>query len=146
LDDLRLLIRPETKRRKIDLQWANEIGNEVPLPSLPVRDAVLNLLLNACAASPESGRVTFLARIQDSHLTIEITDQGPGLPQAVRDYLEKPHVGSAPIDQRGGLGLWMVKRLAMENGGELRASPNGDTGTIVSFTIRLGQKELKNVA
>jgi signal transduction histidine kinase len=146
LDDLRLLIRPEVKRKRLNLQWTNEITDPLPLPSVAVRDAVLNLLLNACAASPESGTVTFAARHHNDRLMVEITDEGPGLPLAVRKYLEQPEVGSAPIDQRGGLGLWMVKRLAMENRGELRAGDNAGVGTKVSLMISIRQSELKHVA
>jgi signal transduction histidine kinase len=146
LDDLRLLVRPEAKRKRIDLEWSNDLAEELPLTVVPVRDAVLNLLLNACAASPQGGKVTFLARRCDDSLLVEITDEGPGLPPDVRRYLERPDVGSAPIDQRGGLGLWMVKRLALENGGELRATSNGDRGTRVSLAIGLRSKELMNVA
>lgn len=146
LDDLRLLIRPEVKRKVLDVAWNNEITGDLPLPAGPIRDAVLNLLINACSASPESGRVTFLARCVDQRLLVEIDDEGPGLPPEVRKYLKQPDVGSAPIDQRGGLGLWMVKRLAMEYGGELRATNNGERGTRVSLVIGLRSKELKHVA
>jgi signal transduction histidine kinase len=146
LDDLRLLILPEVKRKAINLQWLNQVDGPLPLPAMAVRDAVLNLLLNACAASPEGASVNFVARRQDEHLIVEISDEGAGLPREVRKYLEKPDVGSAPIDQRGGLGLWMVKRLAMENGGQLRARDNGGVGTKISLVIGSRRKELMNVA
>lgn len=134
LDDLRPLIHPEVKRKRLNLQWTNEIGEELQLPAVAMRDAVLNLLLNACAASTEGGTVTFAARLQDHRLVVEIIDEGPGLPTNVRRYLEHPEVGSAPIDQRAGLGLWMVKRLAMENGGELKAGHNDGGGTRITLT------------
>jgi signal transduction histidine kinase len=146
LDDLRLLIHPEVKRKGINLEWFNQVDGPLPLPTMAVRDAVLNLLLNACAASPEGASVSFVARRQEEHLIVEISDEGPGLPQEVRKYLEEPDIGSAPIDKRGGLGLWMVKRLAMENGGELRANYNGGSGTKISFVIGFRKKVLKNVA
>jgi signal transduction histidine kinase len=146
LDDLRLLIHPEVKRKRLNLHWHNDIAEDLPLPAVAVRDAVLNLLLNACAAGPEGSTVSFAARLEDDRLAIEITDQGSGLPPKVRQYLEHPDVGSAPIDQRGGLGLWMVKRLAMENGGELRATNNDGQGTRVLLMIALRQRELKDVA
>jgi signal transduction histidine kinase len=145
LDDLRLLIRPEVKRKRLNLRWTNDVIEELRISTVAVRDAVLNLLLNACAASPEGGTVTFTAQLKDERLLIEIIDEGPGLPANVRKYLEHPDVGSAPIDQRGGLGLWMVKRLATESGGELRASDNG-RGTKISLMIMLRRKELRNVA
>jgi signal transduction histidine kinase len=146
LDDLRLLIRPEVKRKQLNLGWTNDVVEDLPISTVAVRNAVLNLLLNACAASPEGGTVTFAAQRKDERLLIEIIDEGPGLPASVRKYLEHPEVGSASIDQRGGLGLWMVKRLATESGGELKASDNDGRGTKISLMIRLRRKELRNVA
>ncbi len=146
LDDLRLLVSPEVKRKSLKLEWTNGVTEDLPVPAMAVRDAVLNLLLNACAASPEEGTIAFSARRLDDRLLIEISDNGPGLPANVRQYLRAPDVGSAPVDQRGGLGLWMVKRLAAENGGELRAHDDGGAGTRVSLTIRLRGNELRHVA
>jgi len=146
LDDLRLLIRPEVKRKRLNLIWTNNVTEDLPVSAVAVRDAVLNLLLNACAASPEDGLVSFTAQRTDERLLIEIIDEGPGLPPNVRKYLEHPDVGNAPIDQRGGLGLWIVKRLATESGGELKAGDNGGRGTKISLMIRLREKELRNVA
>jgi signal transduction histidine kinase len=146
IDDLRLLIGSEVKRKHLKLQWNNDVTEDLPVPAGAVRDAVLNLLLNACAASPEEGTVALSVRRQGDRLRIEISDEGPGLPADIRRYLHAPDVGSAPVDQRGGLGLWVVKRLAAENGGELRALDQSGAGTVISLTVRLRRNEFKNVA
>ena len=80
LDDLRLLVKPEAKRMGLKLEWKNEIAEAVHVPAVPVRDAVLNLLLNACASSAENGNVKFHARVESGALIVDVTDQGGGLP------------------------------------------------------------------
>lgn len=77
LDDLRFLVMHEVSRRQLDLMWHNHLPGETPVPAGPVRQAVLNLLLNACAVSPVGGRVSLKADASESELVIDIADQGP---------------------------------------------------------------------
>ena len=64
---------------------------------------------------------------QNSALMIEVGDQGPGLPDDLAQYLvghseEAPGVG-------GGLGLWIVRRLVADEGGEIAARPGDGLST-----------------
>ena len=146
LDDLRLLIKPEAKRKKLKLVWKNEIQEAVHVPAVPVRDAVLNLLLNACASSTEEGSVMFHAFIESDALIAEISDQGAGLPAHIREYLERDGAGSVPLDKRSGLGLWIVKRLCDEMNGKLTVARSGALGTTIRLTVRPITVELKHAA
>ena len=64
-DDVRLLLKPELRRKRQQLEWdiSWNGARELPVKGGPVRQAVLNLLLNATAVTPEtasfrSGRAT----------------------------------------------------------------------------------------
>jgi len=48
-------IEPEAARKNIDLDWMNEIHGKLPVAVGSVRQATLNLLINACAATPAGG-------------------------------------------------------------------------------------------
>ena len=146
LDDLRLLVRPETKRKRLNLEWKNEIEEAVGVPAVPVRDAVLNLLLNACAISAEEGGVKFHARVESGALIADISDQGDGLPAHIREYLERDGAGSVPLDKRSGLGLWIVKRLCDEMNGKLIIVKSGASGTTIRLTVRPRTAELSYAA
>ena len=62
-----------------------------------IRQAVLNLLLNACAASPVGGRVRSEASMSDGALRFVISDEGPGLPASLlRDLLTSPDQHALP--------------------------------------------------
>ncbi len=146
LDDLRLLVKPEAKRKRLKLEWTNEITEAVHVPAVPVRDAVLNLLLNACASSAEDGSVKFHARIESRALVVDISDQGSGLPAHIREYLERNGAGSVPLDKRSGLGLWIVKRLCDEMNGKLNVVKSSAAGTTIRLVVQPKLVELKNAA
>ena len=140
VDDLRLLVEPEARRKQLTLRWVNEGYDELPTPPSVVRQVLLNLLLNACRASPEGSQVAFEAHVEGPCFIASIEDMGPGLPvgarNALTDPVNKPLPGSG-----GGLGLWMVHRLIKEVGGTVAALPRIPAGTIVRVTIPLKDEE-----
>jgi signal transduction histidine kinase len=146
LDDLRLLLKPEARQRRLNLEWQNQVDTTVHVPAVPVRDAVLNLLLNACQTSPERGTVRFSANAHNGTFEAEISDQGPGLPPHIREYVERAGAGSAPIDKRSGLGLWIVKRLCDEMNGRLSVIRSGSDGTTIKLTVPQNGSEHRHVA
>lgn len=146
LDDLRLLIKPEARQRRLDLEWAIGIGEPVSVPAVPIRDAALNLLLNACHVSPDGGTVGFRVNVADQMLLLEVSDSGTGLPEHVCEYLERPGAGSAPLDSRSGLGLWIVKRLCDEIGATIEVAASGENGTTICLKIPLQKVGLRDAA
>jgi signal transduction histidine kinase len=146
LDDLRLLVKPEAKRRNIQLQWQVALEDDVSAPAVPIRDATLNLLLNACHVSHEGGNVALDARVADGSIIIEVRDSGSGLPDHIREYLNRPGAGAAPLDRRSGLGLWIVKRLCDEMGARLEVVASDETGTTLRLAVPLHGKELSDAA
>lgn len=147
LDDLRVLLRPEIRRKQLSLDWTSTIDRPVPLPAAAVRDAALNLLLNACAVSPAGGTVSLDAAVRGSALELVIRDEGSGMPSRIQAYLEGEEGGKAPIEDRSGLGLWMVRRLVSELGGEIRVMHTEAGGTIVTLRLPIRTAtELRDVA
>ena len=145
LDDLRLLVKPEARLRKLRLNWQLEFSGPVHVPAVPVRDAILNLLLNARHSSGENGAVGFRAGVEDGAFTAEVSDTGSGLPPHVREYIERKGAGAAPIDRRSGLGLWIVKRHCDELGAALQVVRSGQDGTTLKLLIPL-KGEIENAA
>jgi signal transduction histidine kinase len=144
IEDLRLLIRPDIRRRNIQLAWRNQLPTEVAVDAYPVRQVILNLLINACRAVPQQGRIALSAGVKDDHLEITVDDSGPGLPAMVAAYLDSAE-RSAPIVQGGGLGLWVAVRVAADLGGRIvhAKSPFGGARLRLSVPLRM---ELSNVA
>ena len=146
LDDLRLLIRPELKRKQLRVSWRNTLSEEYPVSALAVRQAVLNMLLNACAAAPEGSTLGLRADVLDFELNITVSDRGPGLPEQYRNYLELTNGAAAPIQDNAGLGIWMIRRLADEMGGAISVDQPDKGGTSISLRVPLRQKEIRDAA
>jgi signal transduction histidine kinase len=146
LDDLRLLLKPEAKQRQLDLVWSVELGSPVSVPVVAVRDAALNLLINACHVSREQGAVGFKAHVAEESLIMEFSDSGPGLPDHLREYIERDGAGSIPLDRRSGLGLWIVKRLCEEVAGQLQVLSSGPEGSTIRMVVPCRKGELRRAA
>ena len=146
IDDLRLLIEPEVERRGIALDWHNDLADEVPVSAGAIRQAVLNLLLNACQASATGGRIRLQASLEEGQLAIQLTDNGPGLePDRVR-YLEDRELVVAPKPGEPGLGLWIIRRLVAETGGRLQVTLPADGGTTITIVVPVIMEGVRHVA
>ena len=147
IDDLRLLVRPEARRRQVDLEWSNELPETVPVAAFPVRQVVLNLLLNACRAAPTGGKVILLARVVGERLEVTVEDSGSGIPPQIAAFLAE--AGSpAPIAVGTGLGLWVARKMAAELGGSLTTDRSSLGGAFLRIVVPLRRQppELAHVA
>ena len=142
LDDLRLLIEPELARRQLRLSWHSSVPGTINVAATETRQVALNLLLNACEASPVGGEIGFRAWISDGpdhtyrpELNLEVVDAGPGLPTAVAAALTEIGV-TDPRDPPRGLGIRVVRDLVRGLGGRIvAAAAVGDHGSRITVTL-----------
>lgn len=130
-EDLRALIQPEAARRGQQVAWSVVLpALGFRLPAGPVRQIVLNLLLNASAAAGAGGRLGLAAWPREGRLCIEISDSGPGLSQSALERL----LGDAPVPPGGGVGLRLARELTIRLGGTIgHARREGLTVISLSF-------------
>ncbi|MGB5062494.1 MAG: HAMP domain-containing sensor histidine kinase [Candidatus Competibacter sp.] len=91
-----------------------------------------NLLANSREAG--AGQSSLIARPAATGWTIEIMDDGPGLPEAARVRLFEPFVGSVKTGGNG-LGLATSRDIARAHGGELELIESGPDGTRFRLTL-----------
>jgi signal transduction histidine kinase len=132
IEDLRLLIEPGAARKNVGLDWINEVCDQLPVAAGSVRQATLNLLINACAATPSGGTVKLRAIAENDALTIEVGDEGPGLPAPLADFLTGASDGK--VSAGTGLGLWIVRRLVADERGSICVAGEGKPGTLIRVT------------
>ena len=133
-DDLRLLLAPALRNRGLRLDWRVEIPDTLALGASGVRQVLLNLLLNACAASPQEGTVTFVARIDADKLHCTIADQGPGMEDTRIEQLLGRSTSSPGAPR---LGLDAVVALLGDLEGAARVERGTTGGTTVAIAIPL---------
>lgn len=133
LRDLGLLIGPEAKKKQLKIEWriADDLSFETDADAL--RQILLNLLLNACQASPTGGVITFQADITESTVELTIIDQGAGLPASVLAYLK---AGSNVQNMASReLGILVVSALVDDIGARLSVESRVEEGTRISIIL-----------
>lgn len=148
IEDLRLLISPEARRRGVFLEWRNGLVREFPVAASAVRQIILNLVLNACQIAPRDSWILVGLSEVDHALVLAVEDQGPGMQPEAVTMLKGTEGLPAPIGQGTGLGLWMTNRLVRELAGTISVETGARDGTRVTVTIPMKreQMELSHVA
>ncbi|MGM0562549.1 MAG: ATP-binding protein [Pseudomonadota bacterium] len=142
MEDLQVLIKPELTHRSLALTWSSDIDSELPVNAGAVRQILLNLLLNACAASPPGSVVALATRTSENALTLTIDDSGPGLPQEARRFLtSEDERQDTPPEAGARLGLWLVRRLGREIQAEFSVTESELGGTRISLKIPYSDRE-----
>lgn len=85
-----------------------------------------NLILNAAqAVAHNDGRITVSSAVVDGRLSVSVADNGPGIPEEIREKVFMPFFTTR--NSGTGLGLAMVKRVIEAHEGtiELKSSSGG---------------------
>ena len=108
------------------------------LPSLCVdwqqlKQAFLNLLLNAIQATPPGGAVQVSVTAEADAVRIAVIDSGSGIAPEIMDRIFDPYFTTKP--QGTGLGLPMALRIIQAHGGTLDVSSAIGEGTTVEVRL-----------
>jgi len=98
-----------------------------------VRATLLNLLLNAGQALGGHGQVSVRVTQPDGQASIQVRDNGPGVPEALRDQVFEPFFTTKA--RGGGLGLAIARRTAEIHGGTVTLACPASGGTVVTLTL-----------
>ncbi|HEY6866163.1 MAG TPA: ATP-binding protein [Candidatus Eisenbacteria bacterium] len=78
-----------------------------------------NLISNAIEAAPASGRVEVTAEARDGGVIVRVVDDGPGVPEELKDRIFDPFFTTKPQGEGTGLGLDITRRLVREHHGRI---------------------------
>jgi signal transduction histidine kinase len=98
-----------------------------------MKQALLNITLNALDAAGENGAVSITVRREDHGARIEIADSGPGIPEQVMPNIFDPYFTTK--ESGTGLGLGEVHRIITAHGGRVTAANIPSGGAV--FTVYL---------
>lgn len=101
-----------------------------------LKQIFLNLLSNSAAAGATV--IKFTARSTESKLTIDISDNGKGIPSDEVPYIfERYYRGSSRRKKKQGLGLGLpiCRLLAQVNGGTIELLQTSSTGTTLRLSL-----------
>lgn len=140
LDEISILIKPLTSKKKIDLQ--------MDLPSEDIRvyadrkkfkQIMYNLLSNASKFTPDKGTITIIANQEKDKLKVAVSDTGIGIPKADQTTIFEPFQqvkSSKSSEHKGtGLGLSIVRELVEMHGGQVALKSEVGKGSTFTFTV-----------
>jgi signal transduction histidine kinase len=125
------------------IQFVNAVpqGLEVDADPEQLFRVLLNLARNAREAldanagnGRSQGRIRIEARHENGAAIIDVSDNGPGIPAAVRERLFLPFAGSARPGSTG-LGLAIARELMRAHGGDVTLVHSGAEGTCFRIEI-----------
>ena len=92
-----------------------------------LRQALLNLALNACQAMPDGGTLGVDVRREGRWIVVDVADTGVGIPPDVLERIFELYYTSKPGGS--GIGLSMVYRIIKLHGGEIEVESTVGAGT-----------------
>ena len=79
----------------------------------------LNLLMNACDAMKDQGKITISTRRGPLGVRLSFADDGPGIPESVRSRIFDPFFTTKPVGEGTGLGLSLSHGIIERHGGSI---------------------------
>ena len=127
-------LSPDTRQLNIDISMPDSalVNGDANL----LMQVFVNLINNACHASPAGSTISIQGSIQDSTLVVETIDQGSGVPPEVRDHVFEPFFTTKPVGQGTGLGLSLAYSIVANHNGRLRIG-DSEQGTRMIVTLPL---------
>jgi two-component system sensor histidine kinase RegB len=104
-------------------------GIQFHLPRSPLVQALIVLVQNASEADDSQEDIELNFTLADNRLNIAVLDRGHGMTDIVRKHAGEPFFTTKPPRKGMGLGLFLVRTLAQQLGGELRHEPREGGGT-----------------
>jgi len=137
------MVEKELSEKKIDVQFQNEQGiPPMSIDSAMIKQAFLNIYLNAIDAMEEGGRLRIRTKlVTNGHklVLIEIEDNGYGIDEEDMPHLFNPFFTRKKYGT--GLGLTQVKKFIDLHHGSIEVLSRKGEGTKVAVTLPLEENK-----
>jgi two-component system NtrC family sensor kinase len=100
-----------------------------------LNQVVMNIIGNAADAIEGTGRVRVATRTEGEDYIIEVSDTGPGVPEAIRARIFEPFFTTKPVGSGTGLGLSIAYAVVEAHHGSIAVDDAPGGGA--RFTIRV---------
>ena len=119
-----LTVEPAALTARFDPKWTTE--------------ALYNLVDNAVKYTPAGGSVTLRAREYELFCRIDVTDTGPGIPEAEQAKIFQRFYRSPAVsgEEGVGIGLYLARQIAAGQGGYLKVTSRPGEGSTFSLFLR----------
>ncbi len=134
LAELAAFLAPECSAKGVEVKLEIDQGPPIAfVDGLQLKQAVLNLFLNALQATQPGGHVVLRTGGEARRLVISIVDDGEGIPEEVKEQVFtvffSTRVGGT------GLGLPIARRIVEEHGGSVHIASSPGEGTTATISV-----------
>ena len=128
------LARPQAAFSGIEIEDEQHVASAtIRVDRDLLKQAVLNIAINAIEAMPGGGKLRFESEIQSEEAVIRVTDTGEGIPPELRDKIFRLYFTTKK--EGSGIGLAMTFRIVQLHDGTIDFASEPGKGT--TFTLRL---------
>ncbi len=101
-----------------------------------LQQVVINLLTNAGQALGDHGSIVVVTAVDDGRVTLEVTDDGPGIPAEALSHVFDPFFTTKPSGT--GLGLSVSYGIVHDHGGTIDVQSEAGRGTTFTISLPVG--------
>jgi PAS domain S-box-containing protein len=135
------VVRAAVELAKLEMEGCLiELELSVDRPAMATSDGLtqvlVNLLNNARQACPRGGTVYVRTRLDNGTVRVEVDDEGPGIPEELRERVFEPFFTTKPDGQGTGLGLSVSRQIVERFGGSLTHEPRAPRGSRFTVTLK----------
>jgi len=145
LESTHQLLKNQLLAARVELTLTFEPGlPEVEVHANQIKQVFVNIINNAAQAIATTrykdggGHIDIVTRCEPDGLSVNISDNGPGIPEAVAHRVFEPFFSTKSEGEGTGLGLSICLGIVKEHGGDIRVDPGGaGSGRGATFTVEL---------
>jgi len=144
ISDVVAILRGEAERRGVEMAIDSPTPDPMAVDSVVLADRIhlqqvmLNLMVNALEAMSEQEgpkRLRISSSLQDNQVVVSIQDNGPGVPESVRNKLFDRFFSTKREGM--GMGLAISRSLIEEHGGRIWMDIAPEGGAVFHFSLPL---------
>ena len=145
LESTHQLLKNQLLAARIELTLEFEPGlPEVEVHANQIKQVFVNIINNAAQAIASTraqeggGKIQIVTKCEPDGLSVNISDNGPGIPDAVAQRVFEPFFSTKSEGEGTGLGLSICLGIVKEHGGSMTVEPGGaGSGRGATFTVEL---------
>ncbi|MFT9493443.1 ATP-binding protein [Anaerosolibacter sp.] len=140
INDVVRITNKYAEQHKVNIQFTNGSDSFIYLDADKLKQAFVNIILNAIQAMPEGGNLSINIIKEDSWIKVSFIDEGKGIN---KDQLEKVFEPFYTTKEKGtGLGLAITHRIIEEHKGYMEIESTLGIGTRIDIFLPENRKEV----
>ena len=137
IDEAVRLVGLSNTGKQVQIDVSGGAGMILTADRQRILQVLVNLLSNACDASPPGGHVEVHCGRDGEYLSLQISDRGCGIPEEQRQRIFEPFFTTKKVGEGTGLGLPLAHSIIEDHDGQLTVYNRADGGTRVIVRLPL---------